>query len=117
MSTACTTSMRYFACWLWGDRLARTPFAGPAHLWAVLTVTTLLGLVWAYRRHEARVEAGEAPLTPGKVELILLVVLSVMGAGVIGYAAWSKQPLLDPAWMLTVTLAIGAWTAMAFVVW
>src|SRR5262249_54248216 len=70
--------------WLQGSSLAR-----PLHLWYTLTLITLAGTFWAWRRHLRSLSAEAAP-APRRSEQIILWVLSV--AGIVGMvvALWGE---------------------------
>jgi outer membrane protein assembly factor BamB len=117
LSALATTSTVYFVHWWLGPKLAGTWFGSPATLWAALTLVLVAMTYWAWQRHLGRVESGEAPPAPGKVELVILVILGMVAAGLLGYAWRERVKVLEPGWMQVIVLAAGAWAALAFCLW
>lgn len=82
----------------------------PTALWLTMTLITLLGTVWAWRR-QVRSLQGEAVPTPARTEHIMLGVLSLCSlAGVLLFLL-GPPSAGDPTWNLVLALAIGIWTA------
>src|SRR5206468_2478019 len=86
-----------------------------AALWTVMTLVVLAGAVWSWQRHLHRVQTGEAPALPGKIELIVLGVISLIGVGTLGYWAWRGESLLTPAWLPMLAFSLGVWSATLYV--
>jgi outer membrane protein assembly factor BamB len=119
ISVACTVSTLYFIQWLFSGMLAGSWLGSVSALWLGLALTTLIGAGWAWRRHLARRRASEfnSEAPPGKIELAVLLILSVVGLGLVIYALASHQRLLGPAWLPVVPFAVGAWAAAAYVIY
>ena len=81
-----------------------------------MTLVALAGTVWAWQRHLVRVQAGLAPLVPGKAGLVVLGLLSLIGLGAVGFCWLKKQSLLAPAWLPVLAVCIGAWTATLYAI-
>ena len=117
LATVGTSSTVLFLHWWFAESLARTWIGSPVAVWLQLTLIHLAGLAAAWSRHQQRVQAGQAPLLPGLVELALLGGLSAVGlaalAVLIGVfkvkpASADWWPL--PAFVAALTLA-AAWGA------
>ncbi|HZT82836.1 MAG TPA: PQQ-binding-like beta-propeller repeat protein [Gemmataceae bacterium] len=117
VSVACTASTLYFVQYLLSGALAGTWWGSPLALWMGITLVTIAGAAWAWRRHAVRVQAGDALAAPGKAELIVLLAASVVGLGVVGWCLWEKQSLVSPQWMLVLILCVGAWAALPYVLY
>jgi outer membrane protein assembly factor BamB len=117
ISVACTVSTLYFVQWLFSGALAGTWWGGPSALWLGMALVTVIGAVWAWRRDLARrlVSGSNPGAPPGKMEFSVLIVLSLVGAGLLIYARVSHQALVGPAWMPVVPFAVGAWAAGLYV--
>lgn len=115
ISVAGTVSGVWFVHWLVADSLAGSWWGSTPALWLALALTTLAGAAWAWRRHFARVRAGQAPAAPGKVETTVLLVLALLGAGLVTYALATRQALTGPEWLPVVAFGAGAWAAAGYV--
>jgi outer membrane protein assembly factor BamB len=88
ISVGCTTSTIYFLhSWLaWKN--TEHWWTSPLVYWLSITLVTVAGAFWAWQRHLHRLAFGEAPLTPGLVELVVLLGVSAFALGfVLVYAA------------------------------
>lgn len=115
ISVVCTTSTLYLLHWWFAARLTGTIWASPLVLWLGLTTVTLLGCCWAWARHVRRIEEGQAPLVPGRLEQGLLVFLTLVGAIALLYGWRSGDKLLTPAWMQVLVICLGAGITALFV--
>lgn len=112
MSVLSVNSTLYFLqdiCRRW---LAGSWWGTPGALWLAMTVVTLFGILWAWRRHIAAVAAelsppstktddGQTRKAPSRVELI---VLSAMSALCLGIAAYTLPRSLVPLDLRSKTL-------------
>jgi outer membrane protein assembly factor BamB len=86
----------------------------PSALWLTMTVVTLLGILWAWRRHVSSIAAdsGQRRTPASGVELITLAVLSAL---CLGMAAFALPRSLVPLELRAKTLLMfsaGLWAAM-----
>jgi outer membrane protein assembly factor BamB len=91
----------WFAADLWGSW-----WGSPATLWLAMTLITLLGVLWAWRRHLTFFQQGQ-PEAPARTEHIVLWLLS-LGCGVTLFFYWlDLRSGSDPTWRLLLVLAAG----------
>lgn len=122
ISVVCTTSTIYLLHWWLGTSLHGTLWERPLVLWLALTTVTFLGCVWAWVRHARLVEAAgnggtsgqPAVQAPGKVEVTLLVILSLVGLTVLGYGWRNGGNLLELTWLQVLVIGIGAWAGTLY---
>lgn len=117
LSTGGTISTLYFCQWWFAESLAGSWWGTPAALWTAITLATVVGLAWAWNRHLFRVQIGEAPLLAGRIELVILLVLSVLGVGLVAGCTWLQQPLLSMAWLPAVAFVVAVWCGTLYVGW
>jgi outer membrane protein assembly factor BamB len=115
ISVACTVSSLYFVQWLFSTGLDGSWWGSPKALWLGTMLVILAGTFWAWRRQLARVENGDASVTPSGSELFVLVLLTLLGAGIIAYYRFAGGSLLEPGPALVSILASGAWIACFYV--
>ena len=64
--------------------------------WMFMTLATLAGAFWAWQRHIQRLMIGEAPLRPGLIEMLVMVVVSLFALGTIRLLPLVNHfPLID----------------------
>jgi outer membrane protein assembly factor BamB len=114
LSVAATAGTLYTLHYWLGPQWTGRWWATPAALWTGLTLLAVAGAGWAWRRHAARVQAGEAPPVPGKVELAAVLALSLSGLAVVGYCAWYGQSLLTPSWLPVLAFSLAVWAGTLF---
>ncbi len=129
ISVVCTTSTIFMLYWWFEESLMGTFWATPLVLWLALTAVTFLGSVWAWVRFVRQVAGSQAPagtdpagaasnspqLVPSKTELGILVCLSLVGLGVLGYARLGGANLFkEVAWLQVLVVGIGAWSATLY---
>src|SRR5262249_23033246 len=89
----------------------------PLALWLTMTLITIVGLLWAWRRHLAVVHReglaspqGALASVPSRREAIVLSVLSLIGLSIVGLCLLWRAPLLDSSWRKPVLILwIGIW--------
>jgi outer membrane protein assembly factor BamB len=103
-------------------------WGSPLALWVAMTLITLTGLLWAWRRHlaavheeaQAAAKAGDsAPVfsasVPRRGELIALLVLSLVGLVTVGLCLLWRAPLLDSSWRKpALILWLGVWAGALY---
>ncbi|HJT78433.1 MAG TPA: PQQ-binding-like beta-propeller repeat protein, partial [Gemmataceae bacterium] len=87
-------------------------------LWVIMTLLTVAGILWAWRRHAATVAeaapAGPAPTT-GRLEWVALWVACVLGLAFVGFCLARRVPLLDESWRKPLLLlCIGLWAGLVY---
>jgi outer membrane protein assembly factor BamB len=97
-----------------------------ATMWLVMSLVTVAGVLWAWRRHVASTANGSEPAdsprnlarVPGKGEFVTLAIMSIFGVGVVVYCLTNHQSLLVWPWNAFLALLTGIWagTAYAFLV-
>jgi outer membrane protein assembly factor BamB len=115
LAVLATNSTLFMLHYWFASALTGSWWGTSSALWAVMTLVVLGGAVWSWQRHLARVQAGEAPTLPGKVELIVLCVISLIGLGTLGYWAWRGESLLTPTWLPMLAFSLGVWSATLYV--
>ncbi len=111
----------------WGMRwLAGSWWGTPLALWLTMTVVTLLGLLWAWRRHVALLAAPApdakgtekgATLSPGRGELVTLGVLSVACLATVAFALPHSLAQLDLWGKTLLMFSAGLWMATLHALW
>jgi outer membrane protein assembly factor BamB len=99
LTTITITSTVYLLhVWLYPS-LRGHAWASPLVLWSFMAIATLLGAVWAWRRHRAAVRNGVAAdaLLPKRGEEIVFILLSLSGLVLASYA-FGRGELLDSPW-------------------
>lgn len=94
--------------------LAGTWWGTTTGLWVTLTAVTALGILWAWRRHLRSVVAAAAPAeaaTPAPGEFRLLLILSLVGAVLMGVCWFLGYQVTDLPWSFVLALWIGIWVA------
>jgi outer membrane protein assembly factor BamB len=102
-------------------------------LWVTMTVVTVLGVLWAWRRQltelgraasppaeKTATPAAAAPAAdalPSRYEQILLLILSGIGVALFGACLLLGYPLLSLPWSFVLALWIGIWAGTLYVVW
>jgi outer membrane protein assembly factor BamB len=117
ISTAGTNSTLYTLHWWFSDDLAGRWWGSPVVLWAVMGVFNVLGVVWAWQRHLALVQAGEAPGRPGRAEVIVLALLSVGGLAALLTFKLLEQKLLSEEWLPAVAFCLAMCIGCCYVVY
>jgi outer membrane protein assembly factor BamB len=118
LSTAATTSTLFTLQWWFFDRLAGTWWGTDLALWTGTTVVTVLGMAWAWNRHLVRVQQGEAPATPGRIELVVLSGMAIVASGALAFARWIwKVQLPYEQWWPTYAFIAALWLAVLYVAW
>jgi outer membrane protein assembly factor BamB len=117
LSVACTNSTLYSLQYLFSTELSGTVWGRSSTLWIAMALVTLAGTVWAFQRHCVRVMQGEAAFTPGRVELAVLAMVSLIGLAVVAYVQGKQQSLLSPEWMPVLPYCIAAWGAALYVIY
>ncbi|MBL8799092.1 MAG: PQQ-like beta-propeller repeat protein, partial [Planctomycetia bacterium] len=110
LTVASINSMVYLLhIWLSGYDWFRTSLVGPpVVLWSFMSLTTLLGTVWAIRRHRAALAAGTTSM-PARGEVVAYQLLSLVGLGIVCYA-WGAGSLLLPGWVEMLLVSAVVWS-------
>lgn len=105
------TSLLAFLHWWYADLFTRIGWASEPLLWLVLTLVTLLGVLWAWRRHLQLAQSEHQYIeAPARTEIAVLLLLSLCCAGMVVYYVLVPPQQLSILWMLTFALSIGIWT-------
>ncbi len=115
LSVVCTTSTISFAFWLCAGFL-KGPLANPLTQWLFQVGAIFLCCAWAWKRQQAT-ENGAQPLpAPGRTELIMLLVFSLIGVIVlIAGKMWFRVDLIkNQLWLLVGIISAGAVVATAY---
>jgi outer membrane protein assembly factor BamB len=83
---------------------ASAPWSRPGVLWLATALVTLAGLVWACRRRHVP--------APRRIELVLLVLLSLLGLAALGVTAREMARSFTPAHGLLLALCAGPWAGL-----
>jgi outer membrane protein assembly factor BamB len=117
LSTAGTNCTLLSLQWWFADKLIGSWWGTPQALWSGLGVMSVAGVAWAWQRHARSVRLGEAPLLAGRVEFLVLLLVSAIGAGTLAACKYLQQPLLSPVWLPVVVLILGVWAGAVYVGW
>ncbi len=77
LSTAGTNCTLLSLQWWFFSDLAGSWWGLSLSLWVAMTTVSVLGMATAWNRHLVRVQLGEAPALPGKVELIVMLLFAL----------------------------------------
>jgi outer membrane protein assembly factor BamB len=83
-------------------------------LWTTMTLVTLAGAVWAWRRYRT-VKEDSARAGPSRGELVLLWVLALTGLGSVAYGWLRQQPFLAAGHRSLLVIGIGAGAGLLYV--
>jgi outer membrane protein assembly factor BamB len=112
LSVVSLNSTLYLAQSWFSGQLLESWWSTPEALWLTMSAVTLLGTLWAWRRHLAHVAGGATGFeAPGNGEVLTLTVLSLL---VLAGAAWwlpRSVARLDLWGKTLVTFACGLWLA------
>jgi outer membrane protein assembly factor BamB len=91
-----------------------------ATLWLAMTLVTILGVLWAWRRQLRQsfsrdADGATALSAPSRYELMLLAILSGIGVVLLGICLLLGYPLLTLPWSFVVALWIGIWAGTVYV--
>jgi outer membrane protein assembly factor BamB len=82
-------------------------------LWLAMTLVTLLGLLWAWRRHLTALQEGH-PDPPARTEHLVLWLLS-LGCGLAVLFYWlDLRSSADPTWRFLLALSVGIWAGTLY---
>ena len=90
----------------------------PGALWTAITAITLLGALWAWRRHVLTLRC-EVPAEeiPARTEMWTLIALSVVAAGgVTWYLIRSAPSLSNTGWKVLLLVSAGFWAGTLYTV-
>lgn len=105
--------------WFAGS-LQESWWGSQAALWLVMTLVTVVGVLWAWRRQLKAASLPEAqgqPTVPARGELIALGLMSFIGVGIVGYCMLNHISLLDSPWKAVMALWSGIWVASLYVLY
>ena len=102
-------SLLFFLRWWFHASLADTWWVSASALWLAITLITLIGVVFAWRRNLNTFEAGHVKsVAPIRTELIVLWALTVSALVTGGiYRYWLKPPFLEDGWALLFAFCLG----------
>lgn len=112
LSISSLVSTVYFARMWFVDRLGGSWWGGNQAQWLVLTGIAAAGSIWAGMRFRKAIrEADFETFEPRKWDFLGLAVLSIAGAGGIGYALFKRENLLLSPWLDFVVSTVPVWVA------
>lgn len=117
ISTVGTNCTLFSLHWYFGEYLAGKWWGNPVVLWAVMGVFNVLGIVWAWRRHLALAQAGEAPGRPGAIEVLVLCVLSAVGVASLVTLRFLQQDLFSTEWLPAVAFCAAIWIGCGYAIY
>jgi outer membrane protein assembly factor BamB len=117
LTVLATNGTLYGLHYWFATSLVESWWGTPAALWTVMTLIVVLGSAWAWQRHLARVQADEAPPAPGKIEVVVLVLLSIGGLTALVVCHLLKVNLLTPDWLPLLAFCIAIWAGALYVLW
>jgi outer membrane protein assembly factor BamB len=107
ISVTCTISSIYWLhSWLSTDHL-NAWWSSTFAYWMFMTLATIAGAFWAWQRHLNRLMVGDAPLRPGLLEMLVMVVVSLFAAATIGFYRYNQYSLLTPDGLPVIVFAAG----------
>jgi outer membrane protein assembly factor BamB len=100
--------------WFAGDFLDAW-WSPPAVLWFVMTLVTLAGAVWAWRRHVRTLTGDQGlPEAPPRTEHLVLWLLSVSCLVVVLFCLFSPPQPFEPWWNLLLAFSFGIWAGTVY---
>ncbi len=116
-TTATNSSLFMLQTWFFNS-LAGSWWGSPLTLWTAMTVVSVLGIAWAWSRHLARVQEGEAPALPGRAELIVLLAIAVLTTVGLGFARYILKLQLEwREWWPAITFLGALWVGILYVLY
>jgi outer membrane protein assembly factor BamB len=117
--TVVGTDSTLFMLYAWQrPRISGYWWGTPGALWTLITAITLLGALWAWRRHVLTLRREQpAEEIPARTEMWTLIVLSVVAAGgVTWYLIQSngKPSLGNSGWKVLLLLSVGFWAGTLY---
>jgi outer membrane protein assembly factor BamB len=108
-------STLYLLHWWFAEEMLSSWWGTETALWACMTLITLGGVLWAWRRH-ARVAVGELvmPEAPPRTELLVLGVLGLTCLGMLIFYAVSAPATVDTTQNLLRVFAFSIWAGMLY---
>ncbi len=116
LTVLATNSTLYGLQYWFATSLGDGWWGSSAALWLVMTCVVVLGSAWAWQRHLTRVQAEEAPLAPGKPEVIVLSVLSLGGLTTLAVCYFLNVALLKPDWLPMLAFSCAIWAATLYAI-
>ena len=115
--TVVGTDSTLFMLYAWQrQRIGGYWWGTPGALWTAITAITLLGALWAWRRHVLTLRRDvPAEEIPARTEMWSLIVLSVAAAGgVTWYLLRSTPSLSDTGWKVLLLVSAGCWAGTLY---
>jgi outer membrane protein assembly factor BamB len=104
--------------WLMGSAAQGTWLDDNRAIWIAMTLVTLVCTVWAWRRQLENLASGiDALETPGRTELLVLTILTVVCAATVVALRYVLTPApkpTDPAWNMTLALTGGIFAGLVY---
>jgi outer membrane protein assembly factor BamB len=115
LSIASLNSTLYLAHAWFSGYLGGSWWGTPAAMWATMTVLTLLGVAWSWRRNRAWARANPAAASqpPQRSELIILGTVSVTGLLIVLYCL-ARGTLFSPPWKDLIVIWSVAWVGALY---
>jgi outer membrane protein assembly factor BamB len=86
-------------------------------LWSIVTLVSLVGAVWSWRRHRAAPADERADaLRPRRSEGIVLALFSLVGLALAGYGAF-RHMLLDSPWLQFLAFGAVGWVGALYLLY
>src|SRR5262249_13285793 len=100
--TVVSTNCALYFAYLWFSVALRDSWWGrPSSLWTLMTLVTLLGVLWSWRRHSVGIGIANAE-QPRRAEMITLLALSLLGVAGTAFVFASPSPIDLPGKLLLV---------------
>ncbi len=120
LSIASLNSTLYFLYgWSWFYSLLKGSWWGsPLALWIIMSLSTVAGTLWAWRRQVKTLQQDPASAqVPQRGEYVALLVMSLLGMGLVVYLLLKGQSLLASPWKILLVLWIGIWVGTLYVLY
>lgn len=115
-TVASVTSLIYLLhSWLEGS-IKDYWFGSQPALWCIMTLVTLVGLVWSWQRNKTAVLEGQIEEAPPRGEAIVLRILSLTGLILVPYC-FGRGILLDAPWKELLVMWIVVWAGTLYLLY
>jgi outer membrane protein assembly factor BamB len=105
----------YLLHWWFAGQLLDSWWGTEVALWAVMTLITLVGVLWAWRR-QVQALTGTMALAeaPPRTELVILSLLSLSCLGLVLFYGLNPPGVFDTMWDLVLVFSLGIWAGTLY---
>jgi outer membrane protein assembly factor BamB len=116
--TVASVNSTLLVVYLWFGRAVEDTWLGdPLSLWFLMTLITLAGTLWAWRRHLKTLAANSTGAGPTRSEQVILWLASLALLAAFLFCWFGERAADDPAWKLLLVFCAGFWTGTGYLVY